>query len=138
MKQNYKPELEKFSADLENLVRQRAEIDKKIHRLKQIIQNVAAMSGVEADEALAPLVEYDNRGLTSGIRTILKVLNSAMTAADVRQSLIASGYDLSNYANASSVINTVLNRFAEKGLVIKGSKVKDDQTFTTYKWVRQK
>src|SRR5947208_3099717 len=125
MKQTYKPELEKFSAELEELVRQRMEIDRKIHRVKQVIQGIAGLAGVDADETLAPLTEYENRGLSSGIQSILQVIGGPMTAASIRQSLIASGHDLTGYANASSVINTVLNRLAKKGLVNKDVTTKD-------------
>src|SRR4029077_135545 len=132
MKQAYTPELEKFSKELGSLVRQRAEIDRKIHRVKQIIQGIAARDGVDVDESLAALTEYENRGLASGIQSVLKVLEGPMSAAAIRQSLIASGHDLSGYANASSVINTILNRLVGKGLVIKELMEKEGQATTTY------
>jgi hypothetical protein len=137
MKQTYTTELEKFSAQLEALVRERAEIDNKIHRVKQIIQGIAGLEGIEADELLAPLTEYENRGLASSIKAILQVIDAPMTAAQIRQGLIASGHELTGYANASSVINTVLNRFAKKGLVTKALEQKDGQMVTTYEWVTQ-
>jgi hypothetical protein len=135
MKQDYKPELDKFSKELESLVRQRADIDRKIHRTKQVIQGIAALAGVDVDESLAALTEYDNRGLASGIQSVLQVFGIPMSAASIRQSLIASGHDLSGYANASSVINTILNRLATKGTVKKDTEEKGGQTVTTYQWV---
>jgi hypothetical protein len=135
MKKAYESELGTFTRELESLVRQRAEIDRKIHRVKQIIQGIAALSGVDVDENLAALTEYENRGLASGIQSILQVLQGPMSAASIRQSLIASGHDLSGYANASSVINTILNRLVGKGLVIKELTEKEGQSTTTYKWV---
>jgi hypothetical protein len=82
--------------------------------VKQVIQGIAALAGVDVDESLAALTEYDNRGLATGIQSVLKVIGAPMSAAAIRQSLIASGYDLSGYANASSVINTILNRLRSK------------------------
>jgi hypothetical protein len=134
MKKSYESELETFSNELESLVRQRAEIDRKIHRVKQVIQGIAALAGVDVDESLAALTEYDNRGLASGIQSVLKVIGAPMSAAAIRQSLIAAGYDLSGYANASSVINTILNRLATKELVKKGSEQINGQVVTTYEW----
>jgi hypothetical protein len=133
MKKTYESELETFSNELESLVRQRAEIDRKIHRVKQVIQGIAALAGVDVDESLAALTEYDNRGLATGIQSVLKVIGASMSAAAIRQSLIASGYDLSGYANASSVINTILNRLVAKELVKKESEQINGQVITTYK-----
>jgi len=135
MAQNFKPELDKFSKELESLVEQRAVIDRKIHRVRQVIQGIAAMAGIEPDAALGPLTEYESRGLTSGMKSILQVIGGKHTAAEVRQCLIAAGHDLSGYANASSVINTVLTRLAIKGLVKKELTEKDGQMVTTYEWV---
>lgn len=134
MKQDHKLELEKFSKELETLIRQRADIDRRIHRVKQVIQGIAAMDGIEPDEALSALTEYESRGLTSGIKAVLEVIGGQLTAADIRQSLIASGHDLSGYANASSVINTVLNRLAQQGLVKKEIVKRDGNMVTTYMW----
>ena len=135
MKKAYESELETFTTELESLVRQRAEIDRKIHRVKQVIQGIAALAGIDVDESLASLTEYENRGLASGIESILKVIGGPLSAASIRQSLIASGHDLSGYANASSVINTILNRLVGKGRVIKELAQIDGQITTTYKWV---
>jgi hypothetical protein len=134
MTADHKLELDKFSKELESLIQQRAEIDRKIHRVKQVIQGIAAMDGIEPDEALSSLTEYESRGLTSGIRAVLEVIGGQLTAADIRQSLIASGHDLSGYANASSVINTVLNRLAQKELVKKEMVKRGGDTVITYKW----
>jgi hypothetical protein len=135
MKKAYESELETFTRELESLVRQRAEIDRKIHRVKQVIQGIAALAGIDVDERLASLTEYENRGLASSIQSILQVIGSPMSAAEIRQSLIASGQDLSGYANASSVINTILNRLVGKARVIKELTETDGQLTTTYKWV---
>ncbi|HEY6253143.1 MAG TPA: hypothetical protein VI685_24560 [Candidatus Angelobacter sp.] len=138
MKQDYKPELEKFSKELESLVRERAELDRKIHRVRQIIQGISEMAGISPDAALGSLTEYENRGLTNGIRAVIQAIGGQLTAAELRQALIASGYDLSEYANASSVINTVLNRLAAKGNVKKDLAKRDGSTVVTYKWVGKK
>jgi hypothetical protein len=135
MKKAYESELETFTRELESLVRQRAEIDRKIHRVKQVIQGIAALAGIDVDESLASLTEYENRGLASGIESILKVFGLPLGAAAIRQSLIAAGYDLSGYANASSVINTILNRLANKGRVKKELTELDGQSVTTYEWI---
>jgi len=135
MKKSYESELATFTGELENLVRQRAELDRKIHRVKQVIQGIAALAGIDVDESLASLTEYENRGLASGIESILKVIGGPLSAAAIRQSIIAAGYDLSGYANASSVINTILNRLVGKGRVIKELTEIDGQLTTTYKWV---
>jgi hypothetical protein len=107
---NFKRALLDAEKQLQALVEQRADIDGQIHRVSQLIKQLAAHSGVESDTALSPLIVYENRGLTSGIRLSLKQSGKWKTAAEVRHSLLEFGYNLSNYANSSAVINTTLNR----------------------------
>lgn len=134
MEKTYKEMLENFSKELEAAIEERARLDRKIQRYKEVIKNISALAGVDSDEALSALTEYENRGLTSGIKSVLQVIGGKLTASEVRQSLIAAGYDLSNYANASSVINTVLTRLAIQGLLKKELTEKDGQMVTTYQW----
>jgi hypothetical protein len=130
MTESYNQALTDAEAQLEKLVVDRAEIDRKIHRLTQLIKHLAAMSGVDADVGLAPLIDHENRGLSSGIKSVLRQSRKGHTASDVRRLLNEVGYDLSTYANASSVINTVLNRLHKQGLVEK----KDSDGTPTYLW----
>lgn len=111
---SYKDDLDRYAVELGALVQERVEIDRKIHRLKQVIEGLSAMSGIDSDEALAPLTEYENRGLTTGVRQALKFSGQYKTASEVRQMLIAAGYTLSGYANASAAINTILRRLVKQ------------------------
>jgi hypothetical protein len=130
MTDSFKTALAEAQSQLVTLVEKRATVDSQIHRVTQLIKQLAAHVGIDADGALAPLTVYENRGLTSGIRAALKESGKGKTAGEVRQILLSFGYDLSNYANASAVINTVLNRFDKQGLV---DKVPQDGTIR-YRW----
>jgi hypothetical protein len=119
MSDNFKSALADAKRDLSSLVEERAAIDSDIHRTTQLIKQLAAHAGIDSDEALAPLTVYENRGLTSGVRSALKQSGKWTTAGEVRERLLSFGYELSSYASASAVINTVLNRLVEQRLVAK-------------------
>jgi hypothetical protein len=118
---SFKQALTDAENQLEELVAARAEIDQKIHRVKQLIKHLAAISGVDADEALGPLIAYENRGLSSAVKSVLRQSRKWHTAAEVRHLLMSVDYDLSDYANASAVINTVLNRLHKQDILQKDS-----------------
>ena len=115
----YKSALVDAQGDLRALIAKRSEIDRDIQQTKQLIKQLVLKSGEKSDLALAPLLEYDRRGLTSGIRQGLKYSGGWKTAAEVRLMLLSCGYDLSRYANSSAVVNTLLNRMHKRGLVEK-------------------
>jgi hypothetical protein len=130
MTSSFKQALADAEKQLESLVEKRSAIDRQIHKVKQLIKQLAAHSGVDADVSLAPLIAYENRGLTAGIKTAVRQAGQWKTAAEVRQILLAYGYDLSNYANSSAVINTVLNRLHKQGLIKKDT----EHGTARYRW----
>lgn len=134
MDASYTADLEKLSLELEGLVQKRAEVDQKIHRLRKAILSLSAHYGVDSDQALAPLIEYENRGLTTGIKQALRtdfVQHKWRSSNDIRKLLIHFGYDLSKYSNAAAVINTVLNRLVDKKFADKST---DDGSVIRFCW----
>jgi len=130
MTDNFEKALVDAKKQLEGLVEQRADIDSRIHTVTQLIKQLAAHCGLDPDAALSPLIVYENRGLTSGIKAALKQSGKWKTAAEVRQALLEFGYNLSNYANCSAVINTTLNRMVDHDLVQKDA----EQGTFKYRW----
>jgi hypothetical protein len=127
---SYEAALTDAGKQLEHLVNQRADIDGKIHSIRQLIMQLAAHAGVDPDGFLSPLTVYDNRGLTSGVKAALRESRKWRTVADLRQILQGFGYDLSGYANSSAVVNTVLHRLQAQGLVEKDTK----EGTAKYRW----
>ncbi|HWZ43414.1 MAG TPA: hypothetical protein VNW97_08040 [Candidatus Saccharimonadales bacterium] len=134
MADTYTDAIKKAQQELKSLIEQRRELDKKIHRVRQGLHGLAALADKQPESLLTDLTLYEHRGLTSGIKAVLQKSKGPKTAAEVRQMLLVVGYDLSNYANVSAVINTVLNRLAEQELVEKNEKAHP----ATYFWQGEK
>jgi hypothetical protein len=116
----YKSEVAKFQKDLQGLLRERAELDNKITYIRQVLEGLSSLSGIEIDRSLLPVAERDVFSLTSCIHQVLQEPPHGWnTAAEVRKLLLKFDVNLSRYANSSAVINTVLNRLHKQGLVEK-------------------
>ncbi|OLE52243.1 MAG: hypothetical protein AUG51_18990 [Acidobacteria bacterium 13_1_20CM_3_53_8] len=75
---------------------------------------------------------FGSAGLSDACREVLKASDKEMTAMDVRDALIRTGYDLSKYSNALASIHTTLKRLAGSDEV---RMVESDEA-TTYKWIK--
>jgi hypothetical protein len=131
MGDSFRRALSDATKELESLTTQRVEIEEKIRHLKQLIRQLAAVSGDEAGAAaLASLAAQEGLGLTGGVRAALKQSRQWKTAGEVRQILISLGYDLSKYANSSAIVYTILNRLVQQGSVERD----DSQSAGRYRW----
>src|SRR5438552_3088778 len=91
MAHEYKTQIAKFQKDLEGLLNERAELDRKISHTRQVLEGLSALSGIEIDLAL-PFTERDGSGLTSCIQQVLlEPPHDWNTAAEVRKLLLKFG-----------------------------------------------
>ena len=102
----YRSALDAAVREYEKLGEQRREIDERLAQLAQTIGTLNRLCG------LVPTVFW---GLTDACRVVLKGVGRPMAPMEVRDRLLAIGFDLSKYANSLAAIHTVLKRLAEAG-----------------------
>lgn len=102
---DYRRALDAAIREYETLGQQRQDIDKRLSELAQTISTLSRLCG------LTPTVPW---GLTDACRVVLRS-GLPMTATDVRDRLLAIGFDLSKYSNELAGIHTVLKRLNESG-----------------------
>jgi hypothetical protein len=103
--EEYRRALDKAIAEYESLGQQRQAIDKRLSELAQTISTLSRLCG------LTPTVPW---GLTDACRVVLRS-GLPMSPTDVRDRLLAIGFDLSRYSNDLAAIHTVLKRLNEGG-----------------------
>jgi hypothetical protein len=107
--------LNKTRSELNHAVGQRDLWNIRIMQLEQNLKNIrsaltkdrlmTARSG-EADSVI---------GLTEAIRTVMRSWGKPMTAREVRLALVATGFDLARFRNASAAIANTLIRMFKAG-----------------------
>jgi hypothetical protein len=103
--EDYRRALEAATAEYEALGQQRQQIDKRLSELAQTISTLSRLCG------LTPTVPW---GLTDACRIVLRS-GVPMAPTDVRDRLLAIGFDLSKYTSELAAIHTVLKRLNEAG-----------------------
>jgi hypothetical protein len=101
----YRRALDAAIAEYERLGTDRQSIDKRLTELAQTISTLSRLCG------LTPTVPW---GLTDACRVVLRS-GRPMTPTDVRDRLLAIGFDLSKYSSELAAIHTVLKRLNEAG-----------------------
>jgi hypothetical protein len=102
---DYRRALDAAVREYETLGQERQDIDKRLSELAQTISTLSRLCG------LTPTVPW---GLTDACRVVLRS-GLPMTPTDVRDRLLAIGFDLSKYSNELAGIHTVLKRLNESG-----------------------
>ena len=102
----YRSALDAAIREYEKLGEQRREIDERLAQLAQTIGTLNRLCG------LVPTVFW---GLTDACRVVLKGGGRPMAPMEVRDRLMAIGFDVSKYANSLAAIHIVLKRLAEAG-----------------------
>jgi hypothetical protein len=103
--EEYRRALDAAIREYEALGQQRQEIDKRLTELAQTISTLSRLCG------LTPTVPW---GLTDACRIVLRS-GLPMTPTNVRDRLLAIGFDLSRYSSDLAAIHTVLKRLNEAG-----------------------
>jgi hypothetical protein len=103
--------------NLEELLAKRSEIDTRISRLKNTIDALTAQLEAEDDLNSTAAVlrsvglDFDNvTGITDAIRDVLRRSQTPLTAPQIRDALVARGFDVSRYSNPLTVIHNTINR----------------------------
>lgn len=103
---HYNHALEAAVKEYEALAGERQRIDGRLAALAQTIATLTRLCGV------TPTVPW---GLTDACRVVLRGAGIPMTPLEVRNRLLAIGFDLSAYSSPLAAIHTVLKRLNESG-----------------------
>ncbi len=116
----YTDALKKARTEIEELVRKRADLDKRIATLQVTIDGLTVLSDKTDHSKDLPQAEIqESIGITDAIRTVLRQSRIPMTAPQIRDALIDLGYDVERYASILTVIhNTVKRMNDQKEIVI--------------------
>lgn len=112
--QKYRDAIEQAFLEMSELTTRKKAIESDISKLLQLAAANIAMLPASERTAIAKKLESlkEPSGLSEAIFRVLKH-DKPMSAADVRDALIQSGYDLSNQVNALASIHTTLKRLAD-------------------------
>lgn len=99
--------LSKTRSELERLRERRARIDSEIAKLEQIeIALCGVAEPAQQDAALS--------SLTNAVRTALKTASQPMAPTEVRDKMVAMGFDSESYSQFLASVHVVLKRLAKK------------------------
>jgi len=113
-----------------DLLKQRAEIDKRLLHLKQTIATLFRLTGAALPNAII------NRGMTDAVRDFLDFVAKQGTgqwvsAKDVKDNLEGVGYDFSAYKNSIASVNGTLQRLVDGDELEKRKIRNDDGSWVT-------
>ena len=133
----YRQSIDTAFAEIGELTNARDEIGAKLFQLHQFIFVAVKMlpeTERQAYQAKLDVLASPVGNLTDSVREILKLAaneGSYLTAAEVRDQLITSGFDFSRYtSNPLSSVNTVLRRFKSNEV-----ETRTRDGVATYRWV---
>jgi len=111
----YKKALDAAQAEIADLIRQRAELDKRLSHLKVTVDALAALIDIppEPDE-YAP-EETEELGISDAIKQVLRSSPVPLTPGEIKAKLTESGFDASAYANNGAAIQNTLKRLELQG-----------------------
>jgi len=131
VKTDIKSILEDSKRQLAELVHQRDQINVAIIQLQNQVQSLSAVAlREELTQRQRALV-----GISEAIRSVLRLKNKAMTAAEVKADLEMMGYDFRGFKNPSAMVHNTLKRMAETGEVLRDFENKTFQLHSTF-WGR--
>jgi hypothetical protein len=131
---SYKKALADIHTELDALVAQRNELDKRIAKLRQSATSLQSLIEDEVDGGPSEFMrELAEIGLTDACREVLKATGEWMLATVIRDSLSTVGYDTTGQKNPLSSIHNILKRLVDSGEVVEGILSGSDKT--VYKWI---
>jgi hypothetical protein len=116
----YRDALTVAREELYELLRQRAEIDGRITKLRETVDGLAYLLNEEDGSQSMEM------GLTSAVAKVLRVTGEALTPSAIRNELAMMGYNVKKYKEIIPSIHKVLQRLHEKGFVDIGTQVTKD------------
>jgi hypothetical protein len=111
----YKKALDTAHAEIAELVRQRAEVDKRISQLTVTVDALTALMDsvpVAYDDTPSTMEEV---GISDAIKQVLRCSPVPLTPGEIKAKLTESGFDASVYANDGAVIQSTLKRLEKQG-----------------------
>ena len=99
-------------AELENLVRARAELDRRIAGFRLAIQGLLQTQGLSSPAGLEP------EGLTDSCRTVLRSAGQPLSVVEVKEQLDSMSFDWSSYSSPISALHTILKRLVNRGQAV--------------------
>jgi hypothetical protein len=127
-KDEYKAALERAEEELENSVRQKEIIERRILNLAMTIKSLRALCGVKPPSFQE---ELPGLGLTDAIRRVLEFSDNPLTPTQVRSILTAARFDLSDQSNVMASIHSVLKRLTDAGEILR-DQIEEE---TVYLWL---
>ena len=111
----YEKALDTAHAEIANLSRQRAELDKRISQLKVTADALTALMDItpEPDEDMHG--EIEEPGISDAIRQVLRASPVPLTPSEIEIKLTEGGFDASMYANNGNVIHNTLKHLEQQG-----------------------
>jgi len=103
---DYQRALDAALREYEKLAADRLALDDRLAQLSQTIASLMRLC------KLTPTVSF---GLTDACRVVLKAAAHPLSAVEVRDQLVAMGFDVGRYANELAAIHTVLKRLNASG-----------------------
>jgi hypothetical protein len=117
--------------EFKKLMDQKKAIDTRIANITELI--IANIKMIPDENERKTFMEafhvvQEPSGLSEAVVRVLR-FDTAMSAVEVRDALIKSGYDLSSHSNALASVHTTLRRLADSGRIVK----RDDGERTLYR-----
>lgn len=103
-------QLKESKAQLERLLDERDRIDAQIASLRTVITGLARLTGHDiADEI------FKHMGLTTTVRTALRMAGKPLTPPEIRELVRDLGYDIRSQSNILASIHTTVKRLVDSG-----------------------
>ncbi len=134
---DYKAASDRAKRELEVLLTQRDELDRKIAELKIVIGSIARLTLEEAEMGKGPLssvVEalHISTGLTDACRDALKLSPGPIAVRNIRRKIEEMGIHFEDYRNPWATLSTVLQRLVKAG---EAKRSVNKQNLILYEWI---
>jgi hypothetical protein len=116
-KMNTKKALDEAQEELRGLLAQRAEIDRRIAGLSQIIQGLKTLGEKPEDGLFENIPTEENPGFTKAVRNLIKHSTEPLTPMEIRDELQAGGYGGKTPKHTLINVYTVISRLKEKQVI---------------------
>jgi hypothetical protein len=142
MVESYKQSLHHAQAELEELLTQHAEMEKRIARLRLTIkglQELCNASEVIGETSaglkkMPPTKPAKEMGLTDMVREILRAAKFPLTPTDIRDEMIEAGLD-KEYSNILASIHIIIKRLEKNGELRQFQLKHGDKTLNAYLYI---
>jgi hypothetical protein len=116
----YEKALDAAHEEIADLVRQCAELEKRIVQLKVTADALTALMGISPElKENTPEPEkvkvIEEPGINNAIRQVLRLSPVPLTPGEIKTKLIESGFDTSAYSDNGTTIQTTLKQLERQG-----------------------